>query len=360
MKSSMTTLCYIEKGHQYLMLHRVSKENDINKDKWIGVGGHFEGSECPEECLCREVYEETGLTLTAYRFRGLVTFVSEDYPVEYMCLYTASGFEGKLLDCDEGKLEWVDKDKLADLNLWDGDYLFLDLLRREQPFFSLKLCYDKAGVWQRAVLDGRELELFDLCDAGGNVTGRVVERGMAHRYGLPHRTVHIWIIRKRPDGGVDVLLQKRSENKDGYPGCYDISSAGHVRAGDDYMVSALRELSEELGMHVGEEELRFIGYHQGYVSASFWGEPFLDWEVSAVYLCETPVDIDSLRLQESEVDKVVFLNYNDVLAGIASGSLPNCIYPREFEMIQAALVPGYSPDGVWVVEDCRKQEPEIS
>lgn len=124
MKSQLTTLCYIEKGNQYLMLHRISKENDINKDKWIGIGGHFEGDESPEECLLREAKEETGLTLTSYRFRGIVTFCSEGYQTEYMCLYTADAFSGTLKECDEGKLEWVDKDKIYDLNLWDGDELF--------------------------------------------------------------------------------------------------------------------------------------------------------------------------------------------------------------------------------------------
>ena len=118
MKSQLTTLCYIEKDNRYLMLHRVSKKNDINKDKWIGVGGHFEGEESPEECLLREVREETGLKLTSYAFRGIVTFCLEGYPAEYMCLFTADGFEGSLKECEEGKLEWVDKDKIEALNLW--------------------------------------------------------------------------------------------------------------------------------------------------------------------------------------------------------------------------------------------------
>lgn len=158
MKSPMTTLCYIERDNQYLMLHRISKENDVNKDKWIGVGGHFEEGESPEECLLREVKEETGLTLLNYSFRGIVTFCSEKYPVEYMCLYTADEFEGTLKECDEGRLEWVDKDKIEELNLWSGDMLFLDLLRRKVPFFSLKLCYKEDDTLYRAVLNGKELE----------------------------------------------------------------------------------------------------------------------------------------------------------------------------------------------------------
>lgn len=152
-RSPMTTLCYIERGNQYLMLHRIKKEADVNQDKWIGVGGHFEVGESPEDCLLREVLEETGLTLTAYRFRGIVTFICDDYPVEYMCLYTADGYQGCLRECDEGKLEWVDKDKLDTLNLWEGDKIFFRLLAEEAPFFSLKLVYQK-GVLREAVLNG--------------------------------------------------------------------------------------------------------------------------------------------------------------------------------------------------------------
>lgn len=155
-RSPMTTLCYIERENQYLMLHRISKKNDVNKDKWIGVGGHFEGRESPEECLLREVKEETGLTLTSYRFRGLVTFICDDYPIEFMCLYTADGFEGELQECDEGQLEWVDKERLMDLSLWEGDKIFFRLLFEEAPFFSLKLAYEK-GVLQEAVLDGVDI-----------------------------------------------------------------------------------------------------------------------------------------------------------------------------------------------------------
>lgn len=153
MKSCLTTLCYIEKDDCYLMLHRIKKENDINKDKWIGIGGHFEDRESPEECLLREVKEETDLTLTSYRFRGIVTFVTETGLFEYMCLYTADGFEGELLDCDEGTLEWVPKSKLKELNLWQGDYIFLRLLEEREEFFSLKLVYE-GDVLQEALLDG--------------------------------------------------------------------------------------------------------------------------------------------------------------------------------------------------------------
>ena len=138
---NFTTLCYIEKENKYLMLHRTSKKKDGNKDKWIGVGGHFEKGESPEECLLREVKEETGLELTSYQFRGIVTFISDEWPDEYMCLYTANRYTGDIGNCDEGELVWVEKEKIMDLNIWEGDKIFLKLLTENQPFFSLKLEY---------------------------------------------------------------------------------------------------------------------------------------------------------------------------------------------------------------------------
>ena len=151
-----STLCYIERAGQYLMLHRVKKENDLNHDKWVGVGGKFLDKESPEECLLREVKEETGLTLTDYRFRGIVTFVSDQWPTEYMYLYTATGFEGEMIVCDEGDLEWVDHDKITALPIWEGDKLFLQLLAEEAPFFSLKLEY-QGDTLVYAALDGKEI-----------------------------------------------------------------------------------------------------------------------------------------------------------------------------------------------------------
>ena len=151
-----TTLCYIERDGCWLMLHRVKKEHDINRDKWIGIGGKFEDKESPEDCVLREVKEETGLTLTRYRYRGLVTFVSDRYETEYMHLFTADGFAGELIDCDEGALEWVPKERVPALPTWAGDRIFLDLLARDVPFFSLKLSYEGDAL-VRAVLDGNPL-----------------------------------------------------------------------------------------------------------------------------------------------------------------------------------------------------------
>ena len=154
-----TTLCHIEQDGKYLMLHRVKKENDLNQDKWIGIGGKFEDKESPEECNAREVKEETGLTLDRAKYRGIVTFVSDKWETEFMHIFTADRFSGEIIDCDEGELCWVEKSRLYSLPLWEGDKIFLKLIEDpHQPFFSLKLEYTGETL-TRAVLDGHELIL---------------------------------------------------------------------------------------------------------------------------------------------------------------------------------------------------------
>ena len=152
-----TTLCYITRGNEVLMLHRTKKEQDINRDKWIGIGGKFEGNESPDECLLREAKEETGLTLTSWKCRGVVTFLTEN-PAdgEYMYLFTADGFEGELKTCDEGDLQWVSREIVKELPTWEGDRIFLDLLWKDAPFFLLKLRY-KGDCLEEAVLDGKKI-----------------------------------------------------------------------------------------------------------------------------------------------------------------------------------------------------------
>ena len=141
--TNLTTLCYVEKDDSFLMMHLVSKENDINKDKWIGIGGKFQEGESPEDCVIRETLEETGLNLMNPRYRGVVTFVSDLYGTEYMHLFTADEFEGEIdYNCDEGKLEWVKKELVPSLPIWEGDKIFFDLMEKEERFFSLKLCYE--------------------------------------------------------------------------------------------------------------------------------------------------------------------------------------------------------------------------
>lgn len=148
----MTTLCYIENNDCYLMLHKTKKKKDVNKDKWIGVGGHAEGNETPQECLIREVKEETGLLLTSYKFRGLITFISDEYEAEMMCLFTADGYTGELITCDEGELKWVKKSEVPQLPTWEGDAQFLKLLLEdEKRFFAMKLRYEGERLVEKSV-----------------------------------------------------------------------------------------------------------------------------------------------------------------------------------------------------------------
>ena len=337
MRTRMSTLCYIEKDHQYLMLHRVSKKNDVNKDKWIGVGGHFEDGESPEECVLRETKEETGYTLTSYRYRGLVTFVFADLETEYMSLFTADGFEGEEIPCNEGVLEWVDIQDVWKLNLWEGDKIFFWLLEENIPFFSLKLVYDIDGKLEAATLNGKPMEMFDIIDEQGQKTGRVKERGVVHREGALHATAHVWIARPNEKSGYDILLQKRSACKDSHPGCYDISSAGHVTVGDEVLVSAIRELKEELGIDAKPEDLTEIGVQYKTFEGEFYGKPFKDYQRSVLYLYQEPVDIDNLALQESEIESVCWMDYREALEAIKNNSIKHCIYEDEFRKVGKAL-----------------------
>lgn len=147
----LTTLCYMEKDEKYLMLHRTKKQHDFNGGKWIGVGGKFEQNETPEECLLREVREETGLDLVNYTLRGIITFISDEWETEYMYLYTADKWTGELTDCDEGELKWIEKEKVPSLELWEGDRLFLELLNTEKRFFSMKLRYEGETLAEHSV-----------------------------------------------------------------------------------------------------------------------------------------------------------------------------------------------------------------
>lgn len=333
----LSTLCYIEQDGKYLMLHRTVKKNDVNKDKWIGVGGHFEHGESPEECLLREVKEETGYTLTSWKYRGIVTFVYGEDTVEYMSLYTADRFTGEPIECDEGELEWVDKKNIPALELWEGDKIFFRLLDMEREFFSLKLVYNRSDVLQYAALDGEPLELFDEIREDGSRTGVVKERGVVHEDGSLHPTVHTWIVRSNDKSGYDLLLQKRSECKDSNPGCWDISSAGHVEAGHGYLESAIRELKEELGIDALPEQLREVGTRRCGFESEFYGRPFRDNELSMIYIYEELVNTAELTLQESEVSETAWMDYKECRRKVARHLFQNCIYEDELDMVGRAL-----------------------
>lgn len=356
MTPEMTTLCYIEQEGKYLMLHRVKKERDINKDKWIGIGGHFEGTESPEDCLLREVREETGLTLTRYRFRGIVTFLCGDC-FEYMCLYTADGFTGELEECDEGTLEWVEKEKVYGLDLWAGDKLFFRLLEEDRPFFSLKLTYKEDGTLLEAVLDGKKMELLDvLLDTPDEGMGdgevypigapetkpesasfevlEVQERDTVHFLGLLHATVHMWVVRRDMSGGWEVLCQKRSMVKDSNPGCWDISSAGHMDTGDTREEAAVRELYEELGITAKPEELEYIGYTRRKTMKPFQTGMLCDNQISYVHVYRGEVDTDILRLQYGEVDEVSWIMLDEVIRRtLEDPGFKQCFNPKELFML---------------------------
>ena len=178
----LSTLCYIQKDGATLMLHRVKKAHDLNEGKWVGIGGKFESGESPEDCLLREVKEETGLTLTSYRFRGIVTFANDTWPeTEYMHLFTADDFEGGLKECDEGVLRWVPDEEIPLLPQWEGDAVFFRLIREEEPFFSLKLNYHGDAL-TGAVLNGNVLELEEKAAAAAGT--------LKSRKGGPHAPVH--------------------------------------------------------------------------------------------------------------------------------------------------------------------------
>jgi len=338
MKFECTTVGYLQKGEDILMLYRNAKENDINEGKWIGVGGHIENGESPDECFIRETYEETGFKINTCKYRGIITFVYEDKLTEFVSVFTSDDFCGEQKQCDEGKLKWIRKNDIYNLNVWEGDKIFFKLIEDNEEFFSLKLEYTKEDKLKSAKLNGKNMELFDIVDENGNKTGVVQERGVVHRTGMMHRSVHMWIVNKDENGKTKILLQKRSKNKDSHPGCYDISSAGHISAGDEVINSAIREIKEELGIDAKEEDFKYIGNHRGYFKDYFYGKLFFDNSISPVYIYCQKVDIEKLTLQKEEIESVKWFDFDECYELVKTNKIKHCIYLDELDMLKEYIL----------------------
>ena len=317
--TKLSTVCYIEKDGKYLMLHRTVKKNDVNKDKWIGVGGHFEPDESPEECLLREVKEETGYTLTSYKYRGQVTFVSGNGVTEYMSLFTADGFEGEQIECEEGELAWVDVEDVWKLNLWEGDKIFFRLMDEGQDFFSLKLVYNGHNTLESAALNGAPMELVDVLNEDGAKTGIVRECGVAHREGSLHAAVHVWVFFRNGQEGYDVMTLK-----------------GHVKAGEDIATSAARKLRETLE-NAAVEELHYVNIHRRESEGVFHGEGVWDREICSVYVYTKPVDENGFILSESKGEEITWMDERGCLRRMQDGTLPDGIDEEELHMVNEYL-----------------------
>ena len=189
------------------------------------------------------------------------------------------------------------------------------------------------------------MELLDIVDEQGNPTGQTVERKKAHREGIRHGSSHVWLLRRRGDnagcagmtGNVEILLQKRSGSKDSFPGCYDISSAGHIPAGEDYISSALRELWEELGVEAKGSELQYCGKRFIHYEEMFYGEPFIDNQVSKIYILWLDREAEEFILQEEEVEEVKWFGFEECVELVRENRIPHCIMMEELEMLRNAL-----------------------
>ncbi len=329
------TLCYIERDGKYLMLLRNRKRNDPNEGKWIGVGGKAEPGETPEECAKREISEETGLKATRLLPCGNVYFYSDVWEEEIMRLFLVTAFEGELTECDEGELHWIDKDKIFDLHLWDGDRIFLKYLVTGRRFDEMILTYRGERLCSCTV-DGKEVELFDVFNEDGSPAGYVASRDYVHWKGLWHTTNHIWIVRTDESGQTELLLQRRAACKRLYPSCLDISAAGHISAGEDALNGAVREIEEELGIHVEPEELENIGtLIMTYDDDD--DEGYHDREHCRIYLLRRQVDLSEMTLQKSEVESVMWMEIDALSQAMKAGTLKHCLFEEEIELLRRHL-----------------------
>lgn len=328
-------LCYIESGGKYLMLLRNRKSDDPNRGKWIGVGGKTEPGETPEEAARREIREETGLTVLDMQSFGRVNFISDVWEGEIMHLFLVTDFTGELTGCDEGELHWIDREKVFDLRLWDGDRIFLQYLMDGRRFGEMTLEY-KGERLSRCFVDGEEAELFDVYGEDGKPAGYVASREYVHKRGLWHVTAHVWITRRDADNGPMLLLQLRAADKRLYPSCWDISAAGHIPTGETVREGAVRELYEELGIDVPPEQPELVGVVRNFYDDDE-GDGYHDREYSHVFLLRLDVRPEELVLDPDEVEKTVWMKYDDVLDKAKNGADGYCLIAGEMEMLRERL-----------------------
>ena len=329
------TLCYLERDGQYLMLLRNRKKDDPNEGKWIGVGGKPEKGETPEECARREIREETGLTALSLTKYGTVNFISDIWEGEIMHLFLVTDFEGELTECDEGELHWIDRDSVFDLNLWDGDRVFLKYLFNGKRFGEMTLEY-RGDRLSRCVVDGAEEELIDVLNADGSPAGYVASRDFVHWKGLWHHTSHVWLIGENDQDAPTLLLQLRASGKRLYPSHWDISSAGHIPAGEDAVQSALREVEEELGVFPSVDDLEYLDTIRVTYDDDD-GEGYHDREFCHVYILRRNDDLSEFTLQPSEVEQVMWISFDELDSAIRDGSLRHCLDLREIKMLRKAV-----------------------
>lgn len=326
MTEKLSILCVFNQRGKYRIIKEAVKE------------------ESPEECLLRTAgIRENNLSLS-WRSRGILTLVKGEMPTEYVFLFSAQDSESIEKEESTDTVSWEKADEILNKTAGEEEKICFRLLMEDGPFFSLKVILDGKNILKMASLNGKDLELFDILREDGSVSGIVRERGVAHLDGSLHPTSHIWIVRRNRKNGWDLLLQKRSLRKDSNPGCYDISSAGHVAAGDTYLPAALRELEEELGIRAEEKDLHLAGMRKAYFEDVFYGKPFRDYEISAVYIYDRPVDEKKLILQESEVERVKWMDFKECCREVKEGSMKNCIYMDELEIVGKYL-------DIWDEED---------
>ena len=319
MSEKLGIFCVLDQKEKYQILKETMKEG-----------------ESPEECLRRTVSSKNSDPF-AWKARGILTLVREEKPAEYVFLFRAwqPAPEGRKEETDT--VCWSKCDEILQNLAGEEEKICFRLLMEEGPFFSLKVTFDRRNILRSAAVNGKPLELFDILKEDGSPVGIVRERGVAHLDGSLHPTSHIWIVRRNHSSGWDLLLQKRSLSKDSNPGCYDISSAGHVSAGDAYLPAALRELGEELRIRAEEKDLHLAGMRKAYFEDVFYGKPFRDYEISAVYVYDKPVDEKKLVLQESEVEAVKWMDFQECCRKVEHGGMKHCIYMDELEIVERYL-----------------------